>query len=382
MRIILLTLILLGATQSIAQVIPEIEIIKIHSKELHQDREIYIYKPYYYDEYSLKHYEVMFVFDAHRTEYFNLAHSISYFLDKDDVNGEFIIVGIPANLKLDDYNRNDDFLPKPVYDKQNFFYGKANQKAFMNYVSNEVIPYIDNNYRTLKNRLAVGHSLSASFVISTLIQKPEIFDNFIAISPNFSYDRARLANEFIDFNFNEIKSQKFIYLSHANEDEYWKSWKPAREKVYNFLNTNEINNIDFKISSFSEKGHMTSFLPALTEGLSYYYQYQKDNVEEKEVTIRVKVPNKNDSVFIIGNHQNLGNWDEKKKLKMIKNSDFEREITLTMLPSTQIRFIGGRNVEELKEAIVKDYDLAEFFYIPISPKKRADYNFEILGWNK
>ncbi|MBO6793052.1 MAG: hypothetical protein JJ895_04020 [Balneolaceae bacterium] len=381
MRIILFTLFLLSYNLLIAQDIPIIETVKIHSKELNQDREIYIYTPYYYNEYSLKHYEVMFVFDAHRTELFNLAHSISYFLDKEDVNSEFIVVGIPANLKLEDYGRNDDFLPKPVYDKQGFFYGKANQKAFMNYMSNEVIPYIDKNYRTLKSRLAIGHSLSASFVISTLIHKPELFDSFIAISPNFSYDKERLANEFIDFSFNELKSKKFIYLSNADEENYWSRWKPAREKVYNFLNEREIENIYFKISSFIEKGHSTSFLPALTEGLSYYYQYQNVNAIERKVTIKVKVSNKKDKVFIIGNHKNLGNWDEERKLEMSKSSDFEREITLSMLPSAQIRFIGGSNKGQ-KEAIVKDYDLAEFFYIPISPENNTNYEFEILGWNE
>jgi predicted alpha/beta superfamily hydrolase len=381
MRNILLTLFLLGATQLIAQVIPEIETIKIHSKELNQDREIYIYKPYYYDEYFLKHYDVMFVFDAHRKEYFNLANSLSYFIDKNDVNGEFIVVGIPANLKLDDYNRNDDFLPKPVYDEQNFFYGQANQKAFMEYVSNEVIPYIDNNYRTLKNRLAVGHSLGASFILSTLIQKPETFDNFIAVSPNFSYDRQRLANEFINFNFNKLKSQKFIYLSHADEDNYWRSWKPSRDKVYNHLNETKTQKIKYNISSFPDYDHLYSFLPALTEGLSKYYQYQKESAIETEVTVKVQVSNKEEDVFILGNHENLGSWDEEKKLKMTKISDFEREITIPLLPSAQIRFIGGKG-EAIKEAIIKDYNLAEFFYIPISPEKRTNYNFEILGWNE
>jgi predicted alpha/beta superfamily hydrolase len=379
MRTILLILIILSSNFIEAQDIARIETIKINSTNLNQERELYIYTPSYYDEYSLKHYDVMFVFDAQRTEYFNLAHSISYFLDKDDLVNEFIVVGIPANLNLDDYGRNDDLLPKPIYDEQNFYYGQANQKAFMSYVSDEVIPYIDKNYRTIKNRLAVGHSLSASFIISTLIEDTELFDSFIAVSPNFAYDKNRLANDFINFNFNEIKNQKFLYLTNADEGNYWGSWKAARESVYNFLNKEKIENFDFKISSITEKGHMTSFLPALTQGLSHYYQYQSLKAIEREVTIKVKVANKEDKVFIIGNHKNLGNWDEKNKLEMNINSEFEREITLPMLPCTQIRFIGGSN--EIKEAIIEDYDLAEFFYIPISPENTSTYKFEILGWN-
>lgn len=381
MRITILTLIFLCSNLLTAQDIPKIETIKINSTELNQERELFIYTPYYYDEYSLKHYEVMFVFDAHRTEFFNLAHSLSYFLNKEDINDEFIVVGIPANLDLDDYGRNDDLLPKPVYDKQGFYYGKANRKAFSNFVSNEVIPYLDKNYRTLNKRLAIGHSLSASFVLSTLIEKPELFDGYIAVSPNFSYDRDRLANAFINFDFDTLKSQKFIYLSNADEENYWSRWKPAREKVYNFLNQEKIGNINFKISSFIEKGHLTSFLPALTEALSYHYQYQKDNAIETEVTIKVQVSNKDDNVYIIGNHKNLGSWDEDKKFEMTRSSDFEREITLPMFPSTQIRFIGGSN-EDKKEAIVKDYDLSEFFYIPISPENKSNYKFEILGWSE
>ncbi|MCB0439462.1 MAG: hypothetical protein KDD20_12050, partial [Mangrovimonas sp.] len=50
---------------------------------------------------------------------------------------------------------------------------------------------------------------------------------------------------------------------------------------------------------------------------------------QKMTTIKVLVPNKTDEVFIVGNQENLGNW-QPDKVKMNRISDYEREISLNL----------------------------------------------------
>ena len=45
----------------------------------------------------------------------------------------------------------------------------GNAEVFLAYVKNEVVPFIESNYRTLPERTAIGHSLGASFLIYTMV---------------------------------------------------------------------------------------------------------------------------------------------------------------------------------------------------------------------
>ena len=65
-----------------AQVYPTVKTIHLNSKELDQEREIFIYTPPYYNENIYEKYNVIFVFDSQHKSYFDLAHSALFFLTK------------------------------------------------------------------------------------------------------------------------------------------------------------------------------------------------------------------------------------------------------------------------------------------------------------
>ncbi|MCR1026732.1 alpha/beta hydrolase-fold protein [Cellulophaga baltica] len=354
------------------------ETIKLNSKELNQQREIFVYTPSYYEENIFQYYNVIYVFDAQTKEFFDLTRSLLPFVSK-EIDNPYIVVGLTSTYdeKLN-YGRNDDLLPKPINVKDNNFFGKGNSENYLKYLLKEVIPYIDTNYKTLSTKIGIGHSLSASFLISSLLRKENPFNAYIAISPNLTYDKDRLANEFINFKFTELEEEKFLYISNADEGiSSWKSWKPARELVYNFLNTEKPNNIEFRIDSLPNKNHWTTFVPSLINGMTSYFEYiENQPINKYQTKIEVKVPNENDEVFISGNQDTLGNWED-DKVKMEKSSKFERTITLELKSVSQIRFTRG---SAEKEAVLKNFDLEYLYYIPISPSKSQEYFFEIINW--
>ena len=61
---------------------------------------------------------------------------------------------------------------------------------------------------------------------------------------------------------------------------------------------------------------------------------------QKMTTIKVLVPNKTDEVFIVGNQENLGNW-QPDKVKMNRISDYEREISLNLSLPAEFKFTRG-----------------------------------------
>jgi len=326
-----------------------VENVKIQSKALNQEREILIYTPEDYDARTNEYFNVIYVFDSQSREFFDYTSSIVSFLSGGDQS--FIVVGIssPYNEKLD-YSRRNDFLPNlesETYKKQaGTYYGNADN--FSNYVESEVIPYINTKYRTLNQNIAVGHSLSASFILYSLVKKPNLFRNYFAISPNLAYDDDKLSKELTHFDYSKVKKSMFIYLSHADEDEaFLESWKPARESVYAFFkDTLKDKNITVETAAFPNNSHWGTFPPSLNHAFEYYFKNMQSKqaselgAEKHKVTIRLKVTDKDAVVYITGNQPNLGDWNP-NKIEMKKTAELEREIVLELQSPAQFKFTNG-----------------------------------------
>ena len=210
----ILTILLVFWTNLIfGQNVARVENVKIQSKALNQEREILIYTPADYDWRTNEYFNVIYVFDSQNREFFDYTSAIVSFLT--DGNQSFIVVGIssPYNEKLD-YSRNNDLLPVLETEDSKKRYGKysGNAENFLTYVSSEVITYINSNYRTLDHNIAVGHSLGASFILYSLLEKPNLFENYIAISPNLAYENNKLGKELIDFEYKKIKKANLHLL--------------------------------------------------------------------------------------------------------------------------------------------------------------------------
>lgn len=373
-------LLLIGfLNETFAQTIARVENIRIQSKALNQEREILIYTPVDYDWRTNEYFSVIYVFDSQSREFFDYTSSIVSFLNNG--NKSFIVVGIssPYNEKLD-YSRRNDFLPNiesEDYKKQTGkYYGNANN--FLSYVDSEVIPFVNSKYRTLNENIAVGHSLGASFILYSLLKKPNLFQNNIAISPNLAYDENKLSKEITNFDYSKLKKPTFIYLSNANEGiDYWKEWNQARENVYSFFkNSLTDKNITVKIAEFPKNNHWNTFPPSLNNAFEIYFkniegkQENELNQEKYEVTIRVKVNDKDDIVYITGNQPNLGDWNP-NKVEMVKTSELEREIVLKIQSPAQFKFTKGSWDTVLQ--VVGTYN-----NVTIKPEKNKEFEFEIV----
>lgn len=364
------------------QEIAKIENIKIYSNELKQEREILIYTPKGYTENTLVSYDVIYVFDAQNRELFDFTHSVISFLSNG--NREFIVVGITSPYIEDtDYARNNDLLPVLETDDSKQRYGKYSGNAgnFLKYIKNEVSLYVDNNYRIRSHRIAIGHSLSASFIIYSLLEEPSLFNDYLAISPNFAFDNEKLARELLSFDFSKKKGETFIYLSNADEGvNYWEQWIPARDKVYSFFkNSNKMDNIHYVIQKFPKESHWSTFAPSLIYGLKEYFTFLENkkvefSKESYEITIKVKVPNKNDDVFITGNQVSLGDWNP-SLIKMNRTSYLTREIKVKV--KTPVEFKITRGSWETEGEVKGNNGLNN---LQINPKKQSEFELKVIEW--
>ncbi|MEM7575497.1 MAG: alpha/beta hydrolase-fold protein [Bacteroidota bacterium] len=326
----------------------QIKTVTISSEILDQEREILVFTPAGYDEMVHAYYNVVYVFDAQNQSFFDYVHALVPFI----MEGQepFIVVGIKAFYQEGvDYVRNNDFLPELTTERSLERYGPyhGNIDNFLAYVQSEVIPYIDQHYRTLPIKTGIGHSLGGAFVLYAMTQALNIFNNYIAVSPNLAYEEELLANRLLSFDYNRLTAPAFVYLSSADEGDYWPYWAPARERVHAFFRSSfDYPQHQVVVEEYPKKTHLSNYPISVESALLAYFseaygaQQQILSDDQQEVVIRATVLNATDELYITGNQDALGNWDP-GKIRMQKVDDNLREIRLSLHSPATFKFTGG-----------------------------------------
>jgi predicted alpha/beta superfamily hydrolase len=184
--------------------------INIESSILGEERDIFIYQPqglWGMDE-TLINLPVIYVLDGESQ--FNHTMTTVDFLSIATNGNDFIprsiVVGIP--------NTNRDRDLTPIKDEK--FENSGGGPKFLDFITQELIPYIDENYNTSNHRTIIGHSMGALISFEALLKRRNYFDNYIAIDPGFGLANESFLNEVLDTLNNVDLSTENLYFSAAN----------------------------------------------------------------------------------------------------------------------------------------------------------------------
>ena len=145
------------------------------SKLLNEEREYLVYTPRGYQQ-SKESFPVMYLFDG-RGHFLHVA-GIVEFLSRQGRIPAMIIVGVVNT------DRNRDFTPT----NEQRIAASGGADRFLSFLHTELMPLVDSQYRTMSYRIMVGHSFGGLLAIHTLLQKPDMFGAYIAISPSLQWD--------------------------------------------------------------------------------------------------------------------------------------------------------------------------------------------------
>ncbi len=172
------------------------------SRKLNSTRELKIQLPENYDpESELKH-PVIIVFDG---EYLfePVAGQISFQTYFDEMP-QSIIVGVVQGKERFYDSYFDEVTGLPF----------ESGKRFYDFVSEELLPYLDNKYNTSKFRVAVGHNLMGNFINAFLMDEKPLFQAYINLSPDFKGTMGQNVAKRLGFLENDI----FYYMATSDGD--------------------------------------------------------------------------------------------------------------------------------------------------------------------
>lgn len=185
------------------------ESLRINSKILSEEREIRVYLPEDYETSQAK-YHVLYLLDGRRN--FLFASGIARYLSIFSYTPRLIVVAI---LNKNVYDRNRNFTPTIVAMEK----GSGGARNFLDFIKEELIPYIDTKYKTYPYRVLAGHSFGGLFTIYSMLSEPHLFNGYIAVSPSLWYDNdvlIKIANRFFSVR-KELNCNMFITMSREGD---------------------------------------------------------------------------------------------------------------------------------------------------------------------
>ncbi len=238
-----------GSNITVARTIP------FASKILNEERPIDIYLPPRYNL-TNERYPVIILLDGEQ----HFLHTIGSagFLAGVGRIPQMIVVGIPNT------DRNRDFTPTRSLE----YPTSGGAEKFIAFLRNELLPNIDQNFRTAPFRILIGHSLSGMFTLYQLLKHGDLFQGYVAISPYLMY------NDFFLLKMVERKDNipfypgnRFLFITVGNEPEYMEPLGSLEKQ----LPTSSSSNLTWQIKHYPEAYHDSSPLQAIPDGLSFIF---------------------------------------------------------------------------------------------------------------
>ena len=241
------------------------EIKIIHSNILNENRKIYVYNP---DTSLSQTLPVLYLLDG---EMMSLVAGIVDFLYHAGQLPPMLVVGI-GNYEYDrarDLSTTHSFLNMDGKTDSISWRNSGGGENFLKFIKDELMPYVEKNYNPSPNKIFFGHSLGGLMTSHCLLNHPEMFNSYIAVSPALWWDKESIFTNADLLLKNKDFKNKTIFFSDGNEGaEYHKSVI----KLQSLFQQNKITGFRYKYISYPEETHNSELVKATQDGLNFVFE--------------------------------------------------------------------------------------------------------------
>ena len=230
------------------------EKVSFKSNILDEERTILVYVPQSYYLTNAQ-YPVLYLLDG--GFHFHHASGIAQFLSSNGLIPEMIVVAI-VNV-----DRNRDFSPTALSQRPT----SGGADKFMNFMSDELFPFVERNYRTKSFNVLMGHSLGGTFATYVLLNKPELFKGYISISPYLMYDNNLLVRETESKLKSKYDDGTVYYMTVGDEPNYFE----ALDQFTKTVETKSPKGLEFEYTQMLEDDHGSVPHLSIYNGLLFIY---------------------------------------------------------------------------------------------------------------
>lgn len=237
------------------------ERVPFYSEIINENREILIGTPSSYDT-SDESYPVLYLLDGEA--HFHHVTGLTKFLAQNQQIPEMLVVGIPNT------DRNRDLTPPSTDPSERSEYpthGSAD--SFLRFLNEELIPFVEDNYRTRTYRILVGHSFGGLFALHSLLDASNPFNAYITLSPSLQWNNQRLTQAFQEYFSVFRELPRDLYLAKGNESSVL---LPGFDQISTTLENADLEEFRWKSEVLSEESHNSLPYRAIHRGLEFIFE--------------------------------------------------------------------------------------------------------------
>lgn len=274
----------------------------LYSETLKENRKFFVYVPQQMSSIKMaeERFPVLYLLDA-RSQFAHTSQTMNA------LSGP--AMSIPATIIVSILNTNRTRDLTPTHSNGDFPGLDASDSgggnAFLDFIEKELIPYIDQKYRTTPYRTLVGHSLGGLFAAHTLATRPHLFHNYISLDPSLIWDNATVVDALIDTHKSgKLKNRAYFIASAFPEtsgfsevDSLMNNFKAPTERLVNYLKTQK--DLRFEYTNYPNCNHSDMVIPGTFDGLKFLFaNYYKVHQKMMDMIAPTLNPPVTDEVFL------------------------------------------------------------------------------------
>jgi predicted alpha/beta superfamily hydrolase len=184
-----------------------------------------------------------------------------------------IVVGIVSVDRVKDLTPTHSLINFDGNVDSNYKTSGGNEQ-FLNFIQQELMPYMEVNYKISPFKIFAGHSFGALTVINCMLTRSDMFNAYIAISPSLWFGSKyilRLTEQKLP---KLTTSDKKLFYSVGNEGGNFRNDLIKFDKL---VKQNGFKQLQHEYKYYPSENHMTEPIPAYYDALRFVYKNWKSN---------------------------------------------------------------------------------------------------------
>jgi predicted alpha/beta superfamily hydrolase len=245
--------------------LPGTEVRRLKSSATGRDYDIYVRLPDEYAQDQTKTYPVLYVLDGQWD--FKLLDSIYGGLHYDGFVPEMIIVGITYSGDGADYGALRAMDYTPVRDV--FFGGSGDAPRFFAFLKEQLLPFIEDNYRAdPSQRALMGSSFGGTFTLYAMFTEPALFKGYVSGSPIVPYGDGFAFQQEAEYASKHKDLPVRLFLSVGELEEMA---RPVNE-FSRILSERNYTGLEMETRTIPGEGHASNKPETYNRGLRFIFQ--------------------------------------------------------------------------------------------------------------
>jgi predicted alpha/beta superfamily hydrolase len=276
--------------KTVATAFPEVTLFSTEQRMLHSDiidddYQILVSLPYGYARTDTT-YPVFYTLDANIG--FGIADNVVHLLSTLNKEiPELIIVGIAYRIKgVEDWAamRERDFRPTGHPDKDKAWQDRLSAASgrndivvesggadkFLAFIREELIPFVESNYRVSPDRAIAGVSASGLFTIYALLEHRDTFQRYFVASPSISWDEPFMYQLESDYaaTHDDMPVRVFMCVGGLESVTY----RENMQRMAGLLLSRRYPNLELEAQVFGNETHGSIFQASISRALKALYK--------------------------------------------------------------------------------------------------------------